>query len=162
MRTNVGGGMRRAAALAVVMAALAAAPAMAFTPSGTYRGKTAQKKYKDHRVVLKATATTVTSLNMGWRAKCQKPGKYWFGGTKFRDVAIDADTKKFDDAGTYGVDTGKYHGEITVSLHGRFTGARHARGKLSASVKVTRRSTGEQVDTCSLSTKWSAKRPKHK
>ena len=68
------------------------------------------------------------------------------------------------DGGTYGSDTknGKFHGDITVSVNGHFPDKRHAKGTFSATVKVTNKSTGQQIDSCAVSTKWSATKPKKK
>jgi hypothetical protein len=126
-------------------------------PAGTYRGTTEQQYDGDHHARVKVDSNhQVTVVGIGWRAHCKDKGAFWYGATRFRNPKQDGG--HFHDKGTYkgGTADGKYDADITVALDGRFPDASHAKGTFSSKVNVVRASTGRQVDSCKMSTRWHA------
>jgi len=151
----------RIATSIAALAALMAATALAVTPpQGTFKGS-GQKNYDKNQVTVKTNASgRVTLVKIGWRAKCEKPGKFWFGGTNFKrkeGLAQDGDT--FHDAGKYSSPTsdGNFTGVISVKVKGSFPDTSHVEGTFRAAVKVKNKQ-GNQIDSCALKTAWHAKR----
>jgi hypothetical protein len=137
------------------VAGVLAATALAVTPDkGTYTGASDQVKLADHGVKLRVNKNhKVVHFEIGWRAKCQKPNKFWTAGTQIDNPTNEAGGV-FKDHGSYTsrTDSG-FRGDITITLNGHFTDKTHAQGSWKANVKVYN-SNNKKVDTCSLSTHW--------
>jgi hypothetical protein len=147
----------------VVVAALAAGSASAVPPpaNGSFDGSTAQTRIKDHSARVTTDANGhVSTMKVGWRAKCKKKGFFWSTVTAIdggKDgLAQNGD--KFHFKGSYtGYPGGGVKGLITVVTSGSFTDNDHAHGLWSAYVTVKRK--GKAIDKCKVeNVKWKVKR----
>lgn len=152
-----------ASGLTVVVAALAAASASAVAPppSSSFAGSTGQTRIKDHSVRITTDANGhVSTMNIGWRAKCRKKGFFWSTVTAI-DGGKDGLAQKgdvFHLKGSYtGYPGGGVKGLITVVTNGSFTDNDHAHGLWSAYVTVKRK--GKTIDKCKVEkVKWNVQR----
>jgi hypothetical protein len=137
------------------LAGVLAATALAVTPTkGVYTGASDQVKLADHAVKLRVNKNhKVVHFEIGWRAKCSKPGKFWTAGTQIDNPANESGGA-FHDHGSYTSKTSSgFTGDVTITLNGHFTDKTHAQGSWKANVKVYN-SNNKKVDTCSVSTHW--------
>ena len=137
------------------LAGLLAATALAVTPNrGVYTGASDQVKLADHGVKLRVDKNhKVVHFEIGWRAKCQKPDKFWTAGTQIDNPTNQAGGV-FKDRGSYTSKTSSgFTGDDTETLNGHFTDKTHAQGSWKANVKVYNKN-NKKVDTCSVSTHW--------
>jgi hypothetical protein len=146
-----------------VVAAIAAASASAVAPppSSSFAGSTGQTKVKDHSVRITTDANShVSTMNVGWRAKCRKKGFFWSTVTAI-DGGKDGLAQKgdvFHFKGSYTSNaSGGVKGLITVVTSGSFTDNDHAHGLWSAYVTVKRK--GKTIDKCKVEkVNWKVKR----
>ena len=133
---------------AACLGLFAAVALAAIAPPGVYNGRTKQKRTVSVQVGADAK---VVRLDIRWRAKCEKKGKFWTGGTTFND--LDGTTDAFSDGGPYTATAGGgYTGIINAKVSGKFTTPEKANGKFKVKVRVEKN--GKKVDVCRRSTKW--------
>jgi hypothetical protein len=147
--------MIRTLSATAALAGLFAATALAATPNkGVYTGFSDQVKLQDHGVRLRVDKNhKVVHFEIGWRAKCQKPDKFWTAGTQI-DNPTNPSSGVFKDHGSYSSQTSNgFRGDVTITLNGHFTDKTHAQGSWKANVKVYN-SKNKKVDTCAVSTHW--------
>jgi hypothetical protein len=137
------------------VAGLLAATALAVTPTkGVYTGASDQVRVADHGVKLRVDKHhKVAHFEIGWRAKCDRKGKFWTAGTQIDNPKNDGNGV-FHDHGSYTSQTANgFTGDITLTLNGHFTDKTHAQGSWKATVKVYN-SKHKKVDNCAVSTHW--------
>ena len=149
------------AALATSGLTVATAVAVPPPPNSSFSGQTNQTKASDHGVTLATDANGhVSTMSLGWRAKCRKKGIFWTANTQVNGgsngLAQNGDV--FSDNGGYTGHAGRgITGIITVALHGQFTDSDHANGIWKA--KVTVKKKGKTIDKCKTpAIKWSVAR----
>jgi hypothetical protein len=137
------------------VAGLLAATALAVTPTkGVYTGASDQVKVQDHGVTLRVDRHhKVVHFEIGWRARCDRPGKFWTAGTQI-DNPVNDGNGVFHDHGSYTSHTANgFNGDITLTLKGHFTDKTHAQGSWKANVKVYN-AQHKKVDNCAVDTHW--------
>jgi hypothetical protein len=152
---------RAVPALAGVVALAAASAALAAVPGpGSYRGTTGQDLDASVKVNAKHR---VKRFKVHWWAPCDRAGFRWGSpdnpdGTVDRDSSDDpikqTDDGAFSDSEKYAGETNNagYKGHFRIEFSGKFGDAKHASGKFTIKVRVTK--DGVTYDHCRKTAKW--------